>query len=176
MIRRPPRSTLFPYTTLFRSLEPRAQRRPGLEAEGLARAACVEASSRLPVRHGAVPLDLALEARQLCDQLCQLADGDLLTGPEIDGIRAVVAVGREHEPLDAVVDVEELACRRSVTPQNHPLSVLEHLPDQIRDHVRRLEVEVVARAVQICGKEEDGVQSVTVTVCLRSRDGRLLRH
>src|SRR3712207_7394031 len=30
MIRRPPRSTLFPYTTLFRSPEPRAaQRRPG---------------------------------------------------------------------------------------------------------------------------------------------------
>src|SRR5437588_7307047 len=28
MIRRPPRSTLFPYTTLFRSLEGRAARRP----------------------------------------------------------------------------------------------------------------------------------------------------
>src|SRR5947209_14468606 len=27
MIRRPPRSTLFPYTTLFRSLEPEADRR-----------------------------------------------------------------------------------------------------------------------------------------------------
>src|SRR5229473_7952669 len=30
MIRRPPRSTLFPYTTLFRSTDP-AQRRPGAE-------------------------------------------------------------------------------------------------------------------------------------------------
>src|SRR2546422_7169940 len=28
MIRRPPRSTLFPYTTLFRSLSPRRRRRP----------------------------------------------------------------------------------------------------------------------------------------------------
>src|SRR5687768_17810055 len=28
MIRQPPRSTLFPYTTLFRSGSPRAQRRP----------------------------------------------------------------------------------------------------------------------------------------------------
>src|SRR5438876_3823869 len=28
MIRRPPRSTLFPYTTLFRSLPPRADREP----------------------------------------------------------------------------------------------------------------------------------------------------
>src|SRR2546422_3798303 len=32
MIRRPPRSTLFPYTTLFRSLEPQK-----LDVEGLAR-------------------------------------------------------------------------------------------------------------------------------------------
>src|SRR2546430_3399403 len=30
MIRRPPRSTLFPYTTLFRSLRPRGARRPGV--------------------------------------------------------------------------------------------------------------------------------------------------
>src|SRR2546425_8590084 len=30
MIRRPPRSTLFPYTTLFRSPRPRADRHPGL--------------------------------------------------------------------------------------------------------------------------------------------------
>src|ERR1051326_9392522 len=29
MIRRPPRSTLFPYTTLFRSLQPRLWRVPG---------------------------------------------------------------------------------------------------------------------------------------------------
>src|SRR2546430_7833651 len=31
MIRRPPRSTLFPYTTLFRSLEHRTFRRPAAE-------------------------------------------------------------------------------------------------------------------------------------------------
>src|SRR2546427_5339400 len=29
MIRRPPRSTLFPYTTLFRSRDPARERRPG---------------------------------------------------------------------------------------------------------------------------------------------------
>src|SRR5256885_9595897 len=29
MIRRPPRSTLFPYTTLFRSIDPGRVRRPG---------------------------------------------------------------------------------------------------------------------------------------------------
>src|SRR5690349_24248986 len=44
VIRRPPRSTLFPYTTLFRSLAPRARRERGREprreeAAGEARAA-----------------------------------------------------------------------------------------------------------------------------------------
>src|SRR2546426_2543263 len=34
MIRRPPRSTLFPYTTLFRSLRRRARRRRGCAAAG----------------------------------------------------------------------------------------------------------------------------------------------
>src|SRR5436853_5023109 len=33
MIRRPPRSTLFPYTTLFRSRDPLQRRRPGLDEE-----------------------------------------------------------------------------------------------------------------------------------------------
>src|SRR2546427_4858326 len=32
MIRRPPRSTLFPYTTLFRSWHPALQRQPALES------------------------------------------------------------------------------------------------------------------------------------------------
>src|SRR3712207_7442115 len=34
MIRRPPRSTLFPYTTLFRSCEPRPPARPGAPGGG----------------------------------------------------------------------------------------------------------------------------------------------
>src|SRR3712207_5923331 len=39
MIRRPPRSTLFPYTTLFRSRQrPRQRREPGLASEARARA------------------------------------------------------------------------------------------------------------------------------------------
>src|SRR3712207_7987104 len=43
MIRRPPRSTLFPYTTLFRSLERPARRQP------------VDAPSRLRRRRNRVP-------------------------------------------------------------------------------------------------------------------------
>src|SRR3712207_8574502 len=34
MIRRPPRSTLFPYTTLFRSVEPLARHRRGRDPPG----------------------------------------------------------------------------------------------------------------------------------------------
>src|SRR3989475_9255145 len=37
MIRRPPRSTLFPYTTLFRSLEPGGRQRRAEEVDGPAR-------------------------------------------------------------------------------------------------------------------------------------------
>src|SRR2546422_7485722 len=37
MIRRPPRSTLFPYTTLFRSPDPRGRRRPPTAGAGRAR-------------------------------------------------------------------------------------------------------------------------------------------
>src|SRR2546429_7318706 len=52
MIRRPPRSTLFPYTTLFRSQE-----------SGTARVACVSPSLR--GKHYLSPL-----SRNLCRRLC----------------------------------------------------------------------------------------------------------
>src|SRR3712207_7931299 len=44
MIRRPPRSTLFPYTTLFRSLRGAAQGRPAGAADGRARVGGVRAA------------------------------------------------------------------------------------------------------------------------------------
>src|SRR3712207_9490006 len=37
MIRRPPRSTLFPYTTLFRSLLTEASRMPGLDGQKMSK-------------------------------------------------------------------------------------------------------------------------------------------
>src|SRR5438445_2102208 len=53
MLRRPPRSTLFPYTTLFRSLRPRVRREVdelgGVPARGAAR----PASNLRRVPHGA---------------------------------------------------------------------------------------------------------------------------
>src|SRR5256885_6387879 len=47
MIRRPPRSTLFPYTTLFRSLALRQDRRPRLRARAVARALAVIACEQV---------------------------------------------------------------------------------------------------------------------------------
>src|SRR2546426_6267286 len=54
MIRRPPRSTLFPYTTLFRSRHPRAQRLPGHE---------LRETDRVYGRNG-LRLDLHLRVRE----------------------------------------------------------------------------------------------------------------
>src|SRR3712207_7301524 len=58
MIRRPPRSTLFPYTTLFRSRDPQSHHVPFSLAEGgLARARCDEhiEGSAFRVRSDGVP-------------------------------------------------------------------------------------------------------------------------
>src|SRR5260370_22814620 len=53
MIRRPPRSTLFPYTTLFRSSPARASR-PTAAARRCSRRPCGTADSRCPSRKARV--------------------------------------------------------------------------------------------------------------------------
>src|SRR3712207_8727083 len=71
MIRRPPRSTLFPYTTLFRSIELLEPRRllPGLR-DGLKHV--VERSGRGRLRH-----QLGAPGRGRRDVVAQLLDVDL---------------------------------------------------------------------------------------------------
>src|SRR5262249_39544251 len=64
-----------------------------LEPEGVPRATRIEAPPRLPVRPGRVPPDLSPESAEVTDQLDQRADRDLLSGPDVDGLRAVVALG-----------------------------------------------------------------------------------
>ena len=82
------------------------------------RARRVEAPARLAVRHRGVPDDLAREAGRLGDQLGQLADRGLDAGAEVHRLGAVVALGGEDEPVDAVVDVEELAASAMPSPQS----------------------------------------------------------
>jgi hypothetical protein len=112
------------------------------------------------------------------DQLGEVLDRDLLAGAEVDRLVAVVPERCEHDPLGAVVDVEELACGRAVAPEDDlrltALLCLDHLPDQRRDHVRRLEVEVVSRAVEVDRQQVDRVDAVLLAVRLRADEQRLL--
>src|SRR5690349_11586651 len=127
-----------------RSLEALAERGGRAEAEPLGGARRVEVTSRLPVRHRCVPRDLAGEAGQLGDQLGELADCRLDAGAEVDRLRVVVAICGEQQAVHAVLDVEELACRRAVAPENDLLVALEHLADQRGDDMRGAQIEVVA--------------------------------
>src|SRR5256885_13056131 len=61
MIRRPPRSTLFPYTTLFRSLSPRRSRRPTRHS--------ASSSSRLPPARSE---EHTSELQSPCNLVCRL--------------------------------------------------------------------------------------------------------
>src|SRR5260221_9613429 len=60
MIRRPPRSTLFPYTTLFRSVEPRRFNRANLCIGGLHGAANAPEQIKFPSRIKTRVVELAL--------------------------------------------------------------------------------------------------------------------
>src|SRR5256885_12818363 len=76
MIRRPPRSTLFPYTTLFRSLYLAARHlgRPEL-AQRAERAACWEVEIQLPsgaVRGGVRSEEHTSELQSPCNLVCRL--------------------------------------------------------------------------------------------------------
>src|SRR2546425_11329192 len=60
MIRRPPRSTLFPYTTLFRSLMPMINEAILCGQEGIATAEAVGQVMTLGMKHPLGPLALAV--------------------------------------------------------------------------------------------------------------------
>src|SRR3989454_9938067 len=66
MIRRPPRSTLFPYTTLFRSLPPAAAAVQGLDANLRRQDAIAQALKALRHRRGSLGLS-TMEARAVFD-------------------------------------------------------------------------------------------------------------
>src|SRR4029079_19761058 len=80
----------------------------------------------------------------------------------------------------AVLDVEELTCGRAVAPERDltlaALARLDHLPDERGDDVRRLEVEVVARSVEVHREQIHGVEAVLFSVALRADEERFLRH
>src|SRR2546426_6343355 len=67
MIRRPPRSTLFPYTTLFRSIPPRR-----LSAVRSAHALEMETGIPAPGRHGERSEEHTSELQSPCNLVCRL--------------------------------------------------------------------------------------------------------
>src|SRR2546422_7528501 len=77
MIRRPPRSTLFPYTTLFRSLAQTVERREGPEGLERSGAICRLGPPRGLVGRGRAPDDELPVARpcELADELTRTRDG-----------------------------------------------------------------------------------------------------
>ena len=117
----------------------------------------------------------AVEAGHVGNRLRQLSNRRLDTRPEVDRSGAVVAVGRQQQAVDKVLHVEKLAARRAVAPEHHLVVAGEHLPDQGRDHVGGLEVEVVARPVEVRGQDVCGPKAVLLAVGLRAHEHRLLR-
>ena len=143
------------------------------------RARHVEPAARLAVRLAGVPDEAALVARPPCAIFCgQIADRDLLAAAQVDRVAGVVTLGREHDALGRVLDVEELARRRAVAPQHHlavtALARADELADHGRDDVRRLQIEVVARPVQVHREQHDAVHAVLLAVRLRLHQHHLL--
>src|SRR3712207_7276575 len=91
MIRRPPRSTLFPYTTLFRSLGALA-RAVGGELEGDA---------------GALVVDVTHDSRQVEAGWVFVA----VSGEKLDGNRFVRDVERSEEHTSELQSRQYLVCR-----------------------------------------------------------------
>src|SRR2546430_13589557 len=102
MIRRPPRSTLFPYTTLFRSAHE--------GAEEVGAAVAHQGDHHLRRELPAVPV----QGRDL-DQAVQ--DGTL---PRADGLRQAELVLRSEEHTSELQSQSNLVCRLLLANQTRP--------------------------------------------------------
>src|SRR2546426_9139684 len=72
MIRRPPRSTLFPYTTLFRSLDPRSAGPGGALEQELDEVLISDRLSRRPQRAQDRSEEHTSELQSPCNLVCRL--------------------------------------------------------------------------------------------------------
>src|SRR2546427_3137634 len=77
MIRRPPRSTLFPYTTLFRSIYIRNDSTPVLIDFGAARQTLVQEGQRLSPRSEEHTSELQSQSNVVCRLLLEKTKRDL---------------------------------------------------------------------------------------------------
>src|SRR3712207_8078815 len=90
MIRRPPRSTLFPYTTLFRSL-------------GLGIVPCLE---------GRVHVELRVEDDLVAEAIDDGSDGEDTAEPVVEGLlRSALGCSRSEEHTSELQSRQYLVCR-----------------------------------------------------------------
>jgi len=99
-----------------RSLEALPERCPSAEVEALCGAIDVETTSRLPSRLLRIPDEPAFETCHVGDEQSEIANGDLLAGAQVDRLGPLILGRRAKERFRAVLDIQELARRRAVSP------------------------------------------------------------
>src|SRR2546423_3432245 len=92
------------------------ERRGRLETEPVPSARGVESAARLAVGLPLIPEQRAGESGERGNPLRELPDRDLLAGPHVDRLRAVVPLRGARDRLGAVLDVEELPRRTTGAP------------------------------------------------------------
>ena len=94
------------------------------EAELLFGSCRVQHPPRLAVRLRGVPLDISLEAGQLCNHPYQVFDPDFFTYPEVDRLGLLVMLCGKENPLGGNFHIQELPAGRYIDPKKtNPPSV-----------------------------------------------------
>src|SRR6266566_859983 len=146
MIRRPPRSTLFPYTTLFRSghrLEPRvgAVAPPGFGTRPALDHHDVRREVIRPLEKGAADA-VGIDRNPLALEALDLGDVEAAAGDDLDVLEALAVEGLSNQVAELRID----AARVEVTHQfldadvDHRLRGVEpHTPQPVLERPRDLE-------------------------------------
>src|SRR5512140_2980395 len=103
------------------------------EAEPLACPRRVQHAPGLAGRLGEVESDCPFITGQPCHETHEVRDRDLESGADVDRLRIVVLLRRQHDPIGRVIDVQEFPRGLSVAPDDDlrsPLFLrLDALPD-----------------------------------------------
>src|SRR4051794_25674317 len=83
------------------------ERRAGSKAKLLAGARGVEAATRLAVRLGRVPDDFAVEAAELGDEFCQLANLNFASRAKVDRLGLIVFFSRERNAFRSIFNIQK---------------------------------------------------------------------
>src|SRR5262249_18458811 len=122
-----------------------------LKAKRLLSFTGVQASPGLTVRFARVPVQLTVETTQLGDQVCKVANSDLLTGADVDRLSAVIVFGGKGNGAGGIAGIEEFTGSASRAPNlDGPLPIihcLQSLADQGGNHVAGVRIKIVSGTV-----------------------------